>query len=185
MLPLGTAAPDFELPAPDGTLHRLSDHEAAPALVVMFICNHCPYVTRINAELADIARDLMDEGVAVVAINSNDVENYPDDHPDLMAADSARLGYGFPYLFDEDQEVAKAYHAACTPDFYVFDGDRRLTYRGQLDDARPNNEEVVSGRDLRAAVDAVLADGEPLADQIPSLGCNIKWKPGNEPSYFG
>jgi peroxiredoxin len=183
MLPLGTEAPDFELADPAGTKYRRDDFANAPALVVAFICNHCPYVKHIRNEWARIASDLQQRGVAVVGINSNDPDAYPDDSPDAMAAERAAVGYTFPYLFDETQEVAKAYRAACTPDFYVFGADRRLAYRGQFDDSRPSNAAPVTGGDLTAAVDAVLA-GEPVPEsQHPSMGCNIKWKPGNEPAY--
>ncbi len=185
MLPLGTEAPDFELPDPDGAIHRRDDFAAAPALVVAFICNHCPYVVHIRREWAKVARDLQQRGVAVVAIAANDVDAYPQDGPKGMAEEAREYGYTFPYLFDDTQQVAQAYRAACTPDFYVFDRDRKLAYRGQFDDSRPRNDTPVSGRDLRAAVDAVLA-GEPAPEeQRASMGCNIKWKRGNEPEYFG
>ncbi len=185
MLPLGTSAPDFSLPDPQGETVSLSDFDAAPALVVVFMCNHCPYVKHIAPGLADLARDYQAQGVAVVGINSNDVENFSDDAPPKMAEEVELRGYTFPYLYDRTQEVAKAYRAACTPDFYVFDKDRRLVYRGQMDSSRPGNDIVVTGEDLRAALDAVLA-GEPLPeDQQPSIGCNIKWQAGNEPDYFG
>lgn len=182
MLALGTKAPDFSLPDPEGTVHSLAND--AKAFLVMFICNHCPFVKHITAELARIGRDYGPKGVAIYAINSNDVKNYPDDRPELMRQEAARHGYTFPYLFDETQETAKAFHAACTPDFYVFDGARKLVYRGQLDDSRPSNNIPVDGRDLRQALDAVLAERPPLATQKPSIGCNIKWMPGNEPDYF-
>jgi len=185
MLPLGTAAPDFRLSDPSGKEYALSDFSNAPALLVMFICNHCPYVKRIREELARVGRDYQERGAAVVAIMSNDVDKYPDDSPAKMAQEADAVGYTFPYLYDADQSVAKAYHAACTPDFFVFDADQRLVYRGQLDDARPKNDATNDGKDLRAALDAVLA-GEPVTeDQKPSLGCNIKWKEGNAPEYFG
>ena len=192
MLSLGTQAPDFRLPAVpllDGTAGgkevALADFEAAPGLVVAFICNHCPFVQHVAGELSALSKDLPAQGVAMVAISSNDVAAYPADSPEAMAAEAARQGWAFPYLYDEDQSVAAAYRAACTPDFFLFDGDRRLVYRGQLDASRPGNGLPVTGSDLRAAVAAVLA-GEPVAeDQRPSLGCNIKWKPGNEPDYFG
>ena len=181
MLPLGTPAPDFALPDTAGDVVRRDDLAGAPALVVIFLCNHCPYVKRIADGLARITGDLLDRGVAVVGINANDVERYPDDSPEAMATEAAARGYRFPYLFDEDQSVALAYGAACTPDLFVFDGERRLAYRGQLDDARPSNDVPVTGRDLLAAVDAVL-EGRPVPeDQVPSMGCGIKWKPGNEP----
>jgi peroxiredoxin len=184
MLPLGTKAPDFRLPDTSGTMVSLADCSRAPALVVMFICNHCPYVKHIRAGLAQLARDYLPRGVAMVGISSNDVANYPDDSPAKMAEEVKAAGYVFPYLYDETQAVAKAYHAACTPDLYLFDKDQRLVYRGQLDDSRPSNGIPVTGKDLRAALDAVLAGKPVSANQKPSIGCNIKWKPGNEPEYF-
>jgi len=184
MLPLGTTAPGFSLPNIDGSIVSLEDFRGAPALLVMFICNHCPYVKHIADPLAQLCADYQAKGVAVVAINSNDAVAYPDDAPEKMAAEAAARRYTFPYLFDETQEVAKAYRAACTPDFYVFDRNQRLVYRGQLDDSRPGNGKPVTGADLRAALDAVLSGATPPADQRPSMGCNIKWKPGNEPDYF-
>ncbi len=184
MLPLGTKAPDFSLPNIDGRQVSLSDFEGAPALLVVFMCNHCPYVKHVADALAQLAREYQQRGVAVVGINSNDAEQYPDDSPEKMAEEAAARGYTFPYLYDETQEVAKAYRAACTPDFYVFDKDRTLVYRGQMDDSRPDSGIPVTGADLRAALDAVL-EGKPVpAEQKPSIGCNIKWKPGNEPDYF-
>ena len=182
MLPLGTQAPAFTLPDPDGTLHTL--REDAPATLVMFICNHCPFVKHVRAELASIGSDYGSRGVAIYAINSNDVQTHPGDHPRHMKEEAATWGYSFPYLFDEEQEIAKAYRAACTPDFYLFDADQKLVYRGQLDDSRPGNNMPVDGRDLRAALDAVLAAEKPTPEQKPSIGCNIKWTPGNEPDYF-
>jgi thiol-disulfide isomerase/thioredoxin len=184
MLPLGTAAPPFALPDPDGRMHQLADFADAKALVVMFLCNHCPFVKHIADEIAAVAREYQQRGVAFVAINSNDVDNYPDDRPAKMAEESKQRGYTFPYLFDESQEAAKEYQAACTPDFFVFDGDRRLVYRGQFDDARPSDNAPVTGADLRTAIDAVLKGKGVPDDQKPSIGCNIKWKPGNEPDYF-
>jgi peroxiredoxin len=184
MVPLGTEAPDFALPDPDGRVWARDDFAAAPVLVVMFICNHCPYVKHIRRELALVTQDLAGRGVAIVGIQSNDAASYPDDAPDKMAEEARTVGYTFPYLYDEGQDVAKAYRAACTPDFFVFDADRRLAYRGQFDDSRPSSGTPVTGADLRAAVDAVLT-GEPVPDpQLPSMGCNIKWKPGNEPDQF-
>jgi peroxiredoxin len=178
MVELGTPAPDFSLPDTDGRTVSLSDLDAAEALLVMFICNHCPYVKHVQQELARLGRDYREKGVAIVAINSNDVRAYPDDAPEMMKAERKRAGYTFPYLFDETQEVARAYGAACTPDFFLYDGARELFYRGQLDDSRPGNGVAVTGKDLRAALDAVLA-GEPApARQRPSAGCNIKWRPG-------
>jgi len=184
MLPLGTQAPDFSLPDPDGNEVSLSDFAGKPALLVMFICNHCPYVKHVRGELAKLAKEYQEKGVGVVAIMPNDVANYPDDSPAKMKEEIAEQGYTFPYLYDETQEVAKAYHAACTPDFFVFDAEQRLAYRGQLDSARPKNDEPITGADLRAALDAVLAGKAPAEDQRASLGCNIKWKAGNEPAYF-
>lgn len=187
MLDLGVKAPDFTLPdyAPgaNGAMRSLSDFSGAKALVVMFICNHCPFVKHVQDELSRLRGDYADRGVAFVAISSNDVENYPDDAPSKMTDEAKRAGYGFPYLYDESQEVAKAYRAACTPDFFLFDENRGLAYRGQLDDSRPKNGLPVTGADLRAALDAVLQGREALGDQKPSIGCNIKWKKGNEPSY--
>jgi peroxiredoxin len=183
MLPLGTPAPAFRLPDTDGKLVSLDDFRDAPALLVGFICNHCPYVKHIRHELAKLAREYQQKGVAVVGINSNDAVNYPDDRPEMMAREKAEVGYTFPYLYDETQAVARAYRAACTPDFYVFDKDRKLVYRGQFDGSRPGNQTPVTGKDLRAALDAVLA-GRPVGDdQRPSMGCNIKWRRGNEPEY--
>jgi peroxiredoxin len=185
MIPLGTPAPDFALPdVVSGKTVALSDFKSAPALVVMFICNHCPYVKHIQAGMTQVAKDFQARGVKVVAISSNDVANYPADSPEKMKEEAARAGYTFPYLFDDSQSVAHAYHAACTPDFFLFDAQRKLVYRGQMDDARRGNELPVTGKDLRAAVDAVLANKPVQTTQIPSLGCNIKWKPGNEPEYF-
>ena len=184
MLPLGTKAPDFRLPDPQGEMVSLADFKNAPALLVVFMCNHCPYVKHIRDGLAKLARDYVARGVAVVGINSNDVANYPADSPANMAAEAKSAGYVFPYLYDETQAVAKAYRAACTPDLFLFDKEQRLAYRGQFDDSRPGNGVAVTGKDVRAALDAVLA-GKPLPPiQKPSIGCNIKWKPGNEPDYF-
>jgi len=184
MLPLGTPAPDFHLPDTSGRMVSLADFSGARALVVAFICNHCPYVKHIRAPLSQLAKDYQNRGVQFVGISSNDAENYPADAPAMMAEEAQAAGYIFPYLYDESQSVAKAYKAACTPDFYVFDEHHRLVYRGQMDDSRPGNGLPVTGKDLRAALDPVLA-GEPTsAAQKPSIGCNIKWKPGNEPDYF-
>jgi peroxiredoxin len=185
MLELGTPAPDFVLPDYDGRLHALADFAAAPALLVVFTCNHCPFVRHVRPEFAAFAREYQARGLAVVAINSNDIENYPQDGPDAMRAEVAELGYAFPYLIDATQDVAKAYRAACTPDFFLFDARRQLVYRGQFDDSRPGNGRPVTGADLRAAVEATLAGGTPGPDQMPSLGCNIKWRKGNEPRYAG
>src|SRR5918992_6045351 len=186
MLPLGTEAPDFALPdVVTGETVKLTDLSEAVALLVMFICRHCPYVAHVRPGLARLGHDHTDTGLAIVAISPNDPLTYPEDAPVSLAEEAREAGYTFPYLFDETQEVAKAYTAACTPDFFLFDGDRRLVYRGQLDASRPGNGLPVTGADLRAAVAALLA-GQPVPeDQRPSLGCNIKWKPGNEPEYFG
>jgi len=184
LLPLGAPAPDFSLRNIDGETVSLSDFSDAPALLVVFMCNHCPFVKHVADGLARLAREYQRRGVAVVGVNSNDVETYPDDAPEKMAEEARQRGYTFPYLFDATQEVAKSYRAACTPDFFVFDKDRTLAYRGQMDDSRPQSGIEVTGRDLRAALDAVLA-GQPVPEkQRPSLGCNIKWKEGNEPEYF-
>lgn len=178
MVPLGTPAPDFRLPDTDGKMVARDDFTEAPALLVTFICNHCPFVKHIRAGLAQFARDYQVRGLAIVAISSNDVASYPDDSPAKMAKEKRAAGYTFPYLYDETQRVAKAYRAACTPDFFLFDRARRLVYRGQFDDSRPSNNRPVTGADLRAAVDALLA-GKPVpSDQTPSIGCNIKWKVG-------
>jgi peroxiredoxin len=185
MLPLGTPAPDFALPNIDGTTVKRDDFQGSTALVVMFICNHCPYVKHVDGGMVMLAKDYQDKGVAFVAISSNDVENYAQDSPEKMKEEAAAAGYTFPYLYDATQDVAKGYRAACTPDFYVFDGDLKLVYRGQLDDSRPGNDRPVTGKDIRSALDAVLA-GKPVSeDQQPSIGCNIKWIPGNAPDYAG
>jgi peroxiredoxin len=184
MLELGTAAPDFGLPDTNGKTVKLADFKQQTALLVMFVCNHCPYVKHIQAGLVRLAKDYQPKGLALVAISSNDVDNYPDDSPAKMKEEARNAGYTFPYLYDATQAVAKAYHAACTPDFFLFDKNRKLVYRGQFDNARPKNTEPVTGKDMRAAVDAVLAGRAPTTDQMPSVGCNIKWKPGNEPDYF-
>jgi peroxiredoxin len=184
MLPLGTKAPDFRLPDTGGKIVSVRDFSRAPALVVVFMCNHCPYVKHIRSGLAQLARDYQPRGVAVVGISSNDVENYPADSPAKMAEEAKAAGYIFPYLYDETQEVAKAYRAACTPDFYLFDQGLHLVYRGQMDDSRPGNGVPVTGKDLRAALDGVLAGKAVAPNQKASIGCNIKWKPGNEPEYF-
>lgn len=192
MLELGAAAPAFALPdASSGRVMTLKDFADKKCLVVMFICNHCPFVKHIRNGLARLGRDYHSRSVALVAINSNDIDAYPDDAPPKMAAEAKNAGYTFPYLFDATQEVAKAYRAACTPDFFVFDAARRLVYRGQFDDSRPSKGPdgasiggEVTGRDLRAAIDAVLAGTPAPATQRPSIGCNIKWRPGNEPAYY-
>lgn len=184
MLPLGTPLPDFRLRdtvsgrdvSPDG----LRD---APALLVAILCNHCPYVKHVRQGFAAFAKEYQDRGLAVVAISANDPESHPQDAPEKMAEEARAQGYTFPYLFDPDQETAKAFRAACTPEFYLFDGARKLVYRGQFDGSRPGNDVPVTGRDLRAAADAVLAGRPVPADQTPSVGCGIKWRPGNEPDY--
>ncbi len=184
MLPLGTVAPAFTLP--DTTLQQVSleTFTGAPALLVMFICNHCPFVKHLRSELAQLGRDYVAQGLGIVAISSNDADAYPADSPAKMIEEQQAAGYNFPYLFDATQEVAKSYRAACTPDFYLFDKDRRLVYRGQFDDSRPSNGLPVTGKDLRAAIDAILA-GKPVStEQRPSIGCNIKWRPGQEPDYY-
>jgi peroxiredoxin len=186
MLELGVQAPDFQLPEPaTGRTVSLEDFKDAPALLVIFMCNHCPYVKHIRGALADFAREYQPKGLAVVGINANDVQHYPDDSPEKMVEEVEAQDYGFPYLYDETQAVAKAYKAACTPDFFLFDKSCKLVYRGQFDDSRPGNNLPVTGKDLRSAVDAVLNGQAVPSEQQPSMGCNIKWKPGNEPDYFG
>jgi len=183
MLPLSTKAPDFRLPDAQGRRVSLSDFHDAEALVVVFMCNHCPYVKHVIDDFVDLAKDYQDRGVAFVGINSNDVATYPDDRPQMMAEFAEQKGFTFPYLYDATQEVAKAYRAACTPDFFVFDEKRELLYRGQMDDSRPGNGVPTTGSDLCAALDAIL-EGAPVPEkQKPSMGCNIKWKAGNEPDY--
>ncbi len=184
MLPLGTSAPDFSLVNVDGKTVSLKDFADKPALLVMFICNHCPFVKHIAAGLAQLGKDYLPKGAAIVAIQPNDVAGYPDDSPEKMKAEAQSRGYTFPYLYDATQSVAKSYRAACTPDFFLFDKSRKLVYRGQLDASRPDNGLPVTGHDLRAALDAVLAGSPVNAEQRPSIGCNIKWKPGGEPDYF-
>ncbi len=184
MVPLDTVAPDFELPDTTGKVVSLKQFKEAAALLIMFICNHCPFVKHLRSGLAQFGRDYQARGLAIVAINSNDVANYPEDSPARMADEVRQAGYTFPYLYDETQAVAKAYGAACTPDFFLFDRQRRLVYRGQFDDSRPSNGRPITGADLRAAADAVL-EGRPVPpNQKASIGCNIKWKPDNEPQYF-
>jgi len=176
MLPLGTIAPKFELPDPSGRKFSSAEVAGAPALLVVFMCNHCPYVKHVQAKFTELAKDYQAKGVAIVGINSNDVENYPDDSPEKMAEEIRSAGYSFPYLYDETQAVARAYRAACTPDFFLFDRDQRLVYRGQFDDSRPKNGLPVTGSDLRGALDAVLAGHPAPTEQKPSVGCGIKWK---------
>ena len=186
MLALGTPAPDFSLPEPaTGRTVSLSDFDGAPALLVVFLSNHCPFVKHLADHFAGVAAEYRRRGVVVVGINANDVTTHPDDSPARMKEEVARRGYTFAYLFDESQEVAKAYCAACTPDFFLFGADRRLVYRGQYDASRPSLGTPVTGSDLRAALDAVLAGEAPPAQQMPSVGCNIKWRAGNEPEWFG
>lgn len=181
-LKLGIKAPPFSLPdTRTGNTVSIDDFIDRRALLVMFICNHCPYVKHIADALTALGRDHEQKDVAIVAISANDPTTHPGDHPDRMKEEAAARGYGFPYLFDGSQEVARAYGAACTPDFFLFDRDRKLVYHGQFDDSRPGNDRPVTGRDLRAAIDAVLAGNQPSAAQTPSIGCNIKWRPGNEP----
>lgn len=185
MLPLQTKAPRFSLPDTEGNTVSLSDFADASVLLVVFMCNHCPFVKHIIDAFVKLAKEYQGKGVAIVGINSNDVDNYPEDRPELMAKEVRERGFTFPYLYDATQDVAKAYQAACTPDFYVFDKNRALVYRGQMDDSRPGNGEPITGADLRAALDAALAGREIPGQQRPSVGCNIKWKAGQEPEYFG
>lgn len=183
-LALGSVAPDFALPDGRGELHSLQSVRRARGLVVAFVCNHCPFVIHLADEIGTLARELTAEEIGFVAINSNDVSRYPADSPDRMITMAASHRWEFPYLYDESQAVARAYFAACTPDFYLFDHSLRLTYCGQFDSSRPGNGRPVDGADLRAAADALLAGKPPLSPQRPSSGCNIKWKPGAEPSWF-
>ena len=186
MLALGTKAPEFRLPdVVSGTTISLSTFAGKRALLVMFICRHCPYVVHVREELARIGRDYANRHAGIVAISANDAAGYPDDAPERLAEMAKELGFTFPFCYDESQAVAKAYTAACTPDFFLFDADRRLVYRGQLDEARPGNGKPLTGGDLRAAMDAVLAGTVVSPEQQPSVGCNIKWKKGGEPTYFG
>jgi peroxiredoxin len=185
MLALGTRAPDFTLTdAVSGETISLSEYSDKKGMLVMFICNHCPYVRHVRDELARLGRDYADGELGIVAISSNDVDAYPTDSPEAMKAEAEMFGYSFPYLFDEDQSIAAAYTAMCTPDFFLFDSDRELVYRGRLDESRPDSGIPVTGKDLRAAIDAVLAGRQPSSEQWPSMGCSIKWKPGNTPAYF-
>ena len=186
MLPLGTKAPDFQLPdVVTGKTISLATFEQQKALLVMFICRHCPFVKHVQQELANIGRDYSDRSLAIVAISANDVVKYPDDDPDNLKMMARELQFNFPLCYDETQSVAKAYTAACTPDFFLFDREQKLVYRGQLDASRPSNDIPVTGKDLRLAIDTTLADKKINFEQKPSIGCNIKWKPGNEPDYFG
>jgi peroxiredoxin len=182
MLELGTKIPSFKLPDTTGKLVSDQDFAGKP-LLVLFICNHCPFVIHIRSQLSALGRDYTARGVGIVAINSNDVANFPDDSPERMKAERESAGYVFPYLFDESQAVARAFKAACTPDIYLFDKEHKLAYRGQLDDSRPSNQIPVTAKDLRAALDALVAGQRVPSEQKPSLGCNIKWKAGNEPAY--
>ena len=186
LLELGTTAPDFRLPdVVSGKTISLSTFAGKKALLVMFICRHCPYVVHVREELARLGRDYAAKDIGIMAISANDAGNYPDDAPPQLAAMAKELGFAFPFCHDESQETAKAYTAACTPDFFLFDAGRKLVYRGQLDEARPGNSKPVTGKDLRAAIDAVLTGTSVSPDQKPSMGCNIKWKKGNEPPYYG
>ena len=185
MVPLGTAAPDFTLPdTVSGKPVHMSTYRAGKPLLVMFICNHCPFVLHLRSQLASATAEFQKTGVAVLGISSNDPENYPEDAPAKMTAEARRAGYAFPYLFDGDQRVAKAYKAACTPDFFLYDASGNLYYRGQFDASRPSNRMPVTGDDLRNAIQALLAGKPAPAEQSPSIGCNIKWRAGNEPDYF-
>lgn len=186
MLDLGTEAPEFSLPdTVSGDTVSLSDFSDKGGVLVMFLSNHCPYVQHVRDELARIGKDYADSGIGIIAICSNDANNYPDDSPEAMKAEAENHGYVFPYLQDEDQSVAAAYTAMCTPDFFLFDRDRKLVYRGRMDGSRPRTDVPVTGEELRAAMDAVLAGGPVPEEQHPSMGCSIKWKPGNQPAYFG
>lgn len=186
MLELGTRAPDFSInDTVSGQNRTLASVRGDKATLIAFICNHCPYVKQLKEELARVGRDYQEQGLGMAAISSNDVEQYPEDGPEAMREDALRLQYPFPYLWDEDQVVAKAYRAACTPDFFLFDGDLKLAYRGQFDGSRPGNDAPVTGGDLRSAIEALLDGKSVSTEQIPSIGCNIKWKPGGEPDYYG
>jgi peroxiredoxin len=184
MLPLGTPAPGFNLPDTTGKMVSLKDFMEAKAFLVIFMCNHCPFVKHILEPMIELVKGYQAKGITVVGINSNDVSNYPDDSPEMMAKVAKEAGFTFPYLYDETQKVAKAYCAACTPDFFLFDSNKTLIYRGQMDDSRPGNGIPVNGADLTAAINAVLEGKQVSKEQKPSIGCNIKWKQGNEPDYF-
>ncbi len=186
MLELGIQAPDFQLPdVVSGQTVTLATFAGKKALLVMFICRHCPFVKHVQAELARIGFEYTSKDIGIVAISASDAAAYPDDAPDKLKEMAQEQGFTFPFCYDESQETAKAYTAACTPDIFLFDANRQLVYRGQLDDSRPSNNQPVTGIDLRSAIDAVLADRPVSPDQKPSIGCNIKWKPGNEPAYYG
>ncbi|HEY9770691.1 MAG TPA: thioredoxin family protein [Coleofasciculaceae cyanobacterium] len=186
MLPLGTAAPEFQLPdVVSGETISLATFADSKALLLMFICQHCPFVKHVQLELAKIGHDYSQKPLGIVAISANDVANYPDDSPEKLKQMAQKLNFNFSVCYDESQEVSKSYTAACTPDFFLFDADGKLAYRGQLDDSRPSNDVPVTGKDLRQAIDAILQDQKIDFEQKPSIGCNIKWKPGNEPQYFG
>jgi len=180
----GSKAPDFSLPDTGGNTVTLNNFKGAKAILIIFMCNHCPYVKHLRKGLVELERYCREKEAAVAGINSNDADNYPQDSPEMMAKESKEWGYRFPYLYDESQEVAKSYGASCTPDFFLFDSDRKLVYRGQMDGSRPGNDIPVTGKDIRAAVDALLEGREQLKEQKPSLGCNIKWKAGKEPDYY-
>ena len=185
MLALGTEAPHFSLPdTVTGRTVSLSDYSDKSGVLVMFICNHCPYVKHVREELARLGNDYADSNLGIVAISSNDIDVYPDDSPEAMKEEAEQFGYVFPYLYDESQEVAAAYSAMCTPDFFLFGSDRTLVYRGRLDESRPDSGIPVTGADLRAAIEAVLTGASVSDEQHPSMGCSIKWKPGNTPAYF-
>lgn len=185
MLTLGTQAPTFSLPDPDGKVWSFDDVAGPRGTLVAFVCNHCPYVRHIAPTLGKVAAGWQSAGIGVIAINSNDTASYPDDRPERMAIEAREWNWTFPYVTDEDQSAALAYRAACTPDFFLFDADRRLAYRGRFDAARPRNDSPITGEELDAAIQAVLAGQPVTGDQFPSIGCNIKWKPGNTPAYFG
>lgn len=186
MLPLGTAAPEFQLPdVVSGQTISLATFKDSKALLLMFICQHCPFVKHVQTELAKIGQDYQKQALGMAAISANDVANYPDDSPEKLKQMAAELNFNFPVCYDASQEISKSYTAACTPDFFLFDGAGKLAYRGQLDDSRPSNGIPVTGKDLRQAIDAVLQEKTIDFEQKPSIGCNIKWKPGNEPEYFG
>jgi len=183
MMPLGTSAPHFSLPDTQGRLVSIGDFKDAKAILVVFMCNHCPFVRHILKDFIELAREYQAKGVAVVGISSNDTESFPEDGPKMMAKLAKKMDFSFPYLHDENQETAKAYHAACTPDFFLFDKGEKLVYRGQMDDSRPGNNIPITGADLRAAINAILTGTKVSKQQKASMGCNIKWKPGNEPDY--